>query len=81
MDLAQIGDVLRSFFSLNSVGSIALRAAIWFIVAIVIIASTDTGGARSRHGEASLKSNLGMLLFFVVLCGGLMYLMFGFVPV
>lgn len=81
--MAQIGDLLKSFFSINSVGSIALRAALWFIVAIVIIASTDTGGFRSGNGggDGHLKSNLGMLLLFVVLCGGLIYLMFGFVPV
>jgi hypothetical protein len=81
MDMAQMGDLLRSFFSLNSVGSIALRAAIWFIVAIVIIASTDTGGFRGSRSEGNLKSNLGGLLLFIVLCGGLIYLMFGFVPV
>lgn len=78
VETAQIADLLKSFFSVNSVGSIAARAFLWFVVAIVIIAATDTGG--DRHGRSNLKSNLGMLLFFVFLAGGLMYLMFGFIP-
>ena len=78
VDTAQIGELLKSFFSVNSIGSIAARAFLWFVVAIVIIASTDTAGAN--HGRTNLRSNLGMLLFFVVLAGGLVYLMFGFVP-
>lgn len=79
MDLQQVGTLLREFFSVNSVGSIAARAFLWFIVAIVIIASTDTGGAR--EAASSLKSNLGLLLLFFILAGGLIYLMFGFVPI
>lgn len=79
MDLAAIGEQLRSFFSVNSVGSIAARAFIWFAIAIVIIASTDTGGAQ--EAGRTLRANLGLFLLFIVLAGGLIYLLFGFVPI
>lgn len=79
MDPAQLGDVLREFFSANSFGLIFLRAALWFMVALVIIASTDTSGRPIRN-TADLKTNLGLLMLFLVLAGGLMYLLFGFVP-
>lgn len=79
MDLNSTGELLRSFFSVNSVGSIAARAAIWFLIAVVIIASTDTGG--SAEAGRTLKANLGLLMVFFILAGGLIYLMFGFVPI
>ena len=79
MDNAQLGELLKDFFSANSFGLILLRASLWFVVALVIIASTDTS---NRHGPSSndLKANLGLLMLFIILAGGLMYLLFGFVP-
>ncbi len=79
MDNAQIGELLKDFFSANSFGLILLRAALWFVVAIVIIASTDSSGRHSPNTQ-DLKANLGLLMLFIVLAGGLMYLLFGFVP-
>jgi hypothetical protein len=75
---AQFLELVKTFFSVNSVGSILLRAAIWFVVALVIIASTDTGG--SKYGPRNIRANLGFLLLFLVLGSGLVYLLFGFVP-
>lgn len=76
------GDIVRSaiewLFKFDSVGSIFLRAGIWFLIAIVIIASTDT--TDHQRQSANLKSGLGALFLFLLLCGGLIYLMFGFVP-
>lgn len=77
--LPALQEQLRAFFSVNSMGSVAARALLWFVVAIIIIASTDTGG--SRNSEKNIRSNIGLFLFFLVLCGGLIYLLFGFVPV
>lgn len=74
-----IATALQSIFSVNSTWSIVARAGLWFIVALIIIASTDTSGLKSA--QANLRSNLGGFLFFLILCGGLMYLLFGFVPV
>ncbi len=79
MDLSVLGTTLRDFFSVNSVGSVAARAFIWFAVAVVIIASTDTAG--SQDVGQKLRANLGLFMLFLVLCGGLIYLMFGFVPI
>jgi hypothetical protein len=79
MDTAQLGELLKEFFSANSFGLIFLRAILWFVVALVIIASTDTSGRKVKN-SAHLKSNLGLMFLFLVLAGGLMYLLFGFVP-
>jgi small-conductance mechanosensitive channel len=78
MNLAEIGSQLQQFFSLNSYGSILLRGTIWFLVALVIIATTDTSGKRVSGRK--VQQNLGMLFLFLLLAGGLVYLLFGFVP-
>jgi len=78
MDLAEIGSSLQAFFSLNSYGSILLRGTLWFLVALVIIATTDTSGKRVSGRR--VQQNLGMLFLFLLLAGGLVYLLFGFVP-
>lgn len=72
-------DTIRDFLSVNSVGPILLRAGIWFAVAIIVIASTDA--ANGQEMTKNLRSLLGSFLFFLVLCGGLIYLLFGFVPI
>lgn len=78
MDWQVTGEVLQEFFSANSFGVILLRALLWFVVALVIIASTDA--SADPKNMKNLKSNLGYLMLFIVLCGGLMYMLFGFVP-
>lgn len=78
MNFAEIGSTLQQFFSLNSYGSILLRGTIWFLVALVIIATTDTSGKRVSGRK--VQQNLGMLFLFLLLAGGLVYLLFGFVP-
>lgn len=78
MNLAEIGSSLQAFFSLNSYGSILLRGTLWFLVALVIIATTDTSGKRVSGRR--VQQNLGMLFLFLLLAGGLVYLLFGFVP-
>ena len=79
MNLAEIGTSLQAFFSLNSYGSILLRGTLWFLVALVIIATTDTSGKRVSGRR--VQQNLGMLFLFLLLAGGLVYLLFGFVPI
>jgi hypothetical protein len=79
MDMNQLGPLLQEFFSANSFGIILLRASLWFVVSLIIIASTDTSGRKVRSSR-DLKANLGILMLFLVLAGGLVYLLFGFVP-
>lgn len=77
MELA--AQFFQSIFSVNSTWSIVARAALWFVIALIIIASTDTAGLR--NAQSNLRRNLGGFLLFLFLCGGLIYLLFGFVPV
>lgn len=79
METATVTQFLQSIFSVNSSWSVVARAGIWFVIAIIIIASSDTAGLRSA--QSNLRANLGGFLLFMVLCGGLIYLLFGFVPV
>lgn len=78
MDLPTLANQFRSFLSVNSVGSVALAALIWFVVSIVIIASTDTGG--NKYADKDIKANLGLLFLFLIVGSGLMYLLFSFAP-
>lgn len=79
MNFAEIGAQLQAFFSLNSYGSLLLRGVIWFLVAIVIIATTDASSRRMTARK--VQQNLGMLFLFLLLAGGLVYMLFGFVPI
>lgn len=63
-------------FAADSIWSIVLRGAIWFAIALVIIVSVDT--PDSDRSVKKLKSNLGFFLMFIVVTGGLIYLLFGY---
>lgn len=66
-------------FAVDSIGSIFVRGGIWFGIAIVILISTDLFRKNEDTGSI-LRTNLGFFLLFLVLGGGLMYLLFGFAP-
>lgn len=70
--------IFEALFSVNSIWSVVLRGAVWFVIAAVIIISTDS--PNPQKSLKSLKSNLGFLMMFLVLSSGLMYLLFGFAP-
>jgi hypothetical protein len=70
-------EIVQSFFAIDSIWSVIFRAGIWFAIAMVIIISTDV--ANPEKSAKSLKANLGFFLIFLMLSGGLMYLLFGFV--
>ena len=78
MNSESLTSIMQWLFRFDSIGSIFLRAGIWFLIAIVIIASTDTPDHNRQ--STNMKSSLGALFLFFILCGGLIYLMFGFVP-
>lgn len=68
--------IIHSFFVVDSIWSVVLRGAVWFAIALVIIISIDS--ANPQKSMKMLKSNLGFFFMFLVLSGGLMYLLFGF---
>ncbi|MBP9819986.1 hypothetical protein KBC79_04590 [Candidatus Woesebacteria bacterium] len=68
--------IIGALFSPNSIWSVVLRGVIWVAVAMVIILSSDSHDPEKSL--RSLKSNLGFLVIFLVLSGGLVYLLFGY---
>jgi len=74
MDAAR--ELFFQLFAVDSIWSVVLRGAIWLGIALVIIISTDNPNPDKQL--KSLKANLGFFLMFVVLSGGLLYLLFGY---
>lgn len=72
-------EIVIFMFAVDSIGSIFLRGGIWFGIAIVIMASTDSFQKYQDAGTV-LRTNLGFFLLFLIMGGGLMYLLFGFSP-
>src|SRR5689334_3042708 len=79
----QYREALREFFiflfAVDSIGSIFMRAALWFGVAIAIMVGVDSYDRHTGEG-ANVKSSLGFFLLFIVLGGILTYFLFGFAP-
>lgn len=74
---SQLGQqAFNLMFAVDSIWSIVLRGVVWLIIALVIIVSSDQ--ADPEDSLRSLKANLGFFLMFLVLSGGLLYLLFGF---
>ncbi|MEA2056681.1 MAG: hypothetical protein U9O78_03160 [Patescibacteria group bacterium] len=73
---------LRSFLdqalAVDSIWSVVFRGAIWLVIAVVILISTDNPDPEASIKK--LKSNLGFFVMFIILSGGLIYLLFGFTP-
>jgi hypothetical protein len=63
-------------FKVDSIWSVVIRGGVWLIIAMVIIVSSDQ--ANPESSLRSLKANLGFFLMFLILSGGLLYLLFGF---
>ena len=76
MDIIQ--NILSSIFRVDSIWSVVARAVVWFIVAAVVIISVDN--PNQEKSMRNLKSNLGFLIMFLMLSGGLVYLLFGYQP-
>lgn len=70
--------IVHAIFDVTSVWSVVARGVIWFIIAAVIIISTDT--PRPEMAGMRIKQNLGFVLMFLVLSGTLVYLLFGYSP-
>ncbi len=70
--------IATSIFSPNSIWSVVARGVVWLLVAVVIIVSTDAPDPVQSLKD--LKSNLGFFLMFLILSGGLVYLLFSYAP-
>lgn len=73
-----VQNILSAVFQADSIWSVVARAVVWMLVAVVVIASADN--PDSEKSLKNLKSNLGFLLMFLILSGGLVYLLFGYQP-
>jgi len=68
--------IVVSLFAVDSIWSVVLRGLVWLAVSMVIIISTDA--TNMEESTSSLKKNLGFFLFFLMLSGGLVYMLFGY---
>jgi len=72
----KVQSIIEQAVAVDSIWSIVLRGAIWLIIALIIIVSVDN--PNSQVANKKLKANLGFFLMFIILSGGLVYLLFGF---
>jgi hypothetical protein len=70
-----IRDLVIKAFAVDSIWSVVLRGVIWMVIALVIIVSVDSPNAALSSKK--LKANLGFFSMFLLLSGGLIYLLFG----
>lgn len=70
-----IRDLVIKAFAVDSMWSLVVRAGIWAVIALVIIVSVDN--PDSSMASKKLKANLGFFTMFLILSGGLIYLLFG----
>ncbi|MBD3250267.1 MAG: hypothetical protein GF381_01710 [Candidatus Pacebacteria bacterium] len=71
--------VIQKALAVDSVWSVVLRGGIWLVIAIIIMISTDKPDPGKSMKD--LKASLGFFLMFMIISGGLIYLLFGFAPV
>lgn len=70
-----IRELVMKAFAVDSIWSIVLRGVIWIVIAMIIIVSVDN--PNSNLSSRKLKANLGFFTMFLLLSGGLVYLLFG----
>jgi len=70
-----IRDLVFQAFAVDSIWSVVVRGGIWILIALVIIVSVDDQGGNLSSNK--LKANLGFFTMFLILSGGLIYLLFG----
>ncbi len=70
-----IRDLVIKSFAVDSIWSVVVRGGIWLVIALVIIVSVDNQSNNLQSNK--LKANLGFFTMFLLLSGGLIYLLFG----
>ncbi len=73
--MALISELIHKAFAVDSMWSIVLRGLIWIVIAMIIIISVDNPNVSASSKK--LKANLGFFTMFLLLSGGLIYLLFG----
>ena len=73
--MALISELIHKAFAVDSLWSIVLRGVIWIVIAMIIIISVDSPNVAASSRK--LKANLGFFTMFLLLSGGLIYLLFG----
>ena len=71
-----IKNLIQQAGAVDSIWSIVTRGVIWVIISVIIIISMDNPNADLA--QKNLKANLGFFIIFMLLSGGLIYLLFGF---
>lgn len=71
-----IKNLIQQASAVDSIWSIVTRGVIWVIISLIIIVSMDNPNADLA--QKNLKANLGFFIIFMLLSGGLIYLLFGF---
>ncbi len=75
-NMENIKNLIQQAIAIDSVWSIVTRGVIWVIISVIIIVSMDNPNADVS--QKNLKANLGFFIIFMLLSGGLIYLLFGF---
>lgn len=70
-----IRDLVTKAFAADNVWSVVVRGVIWLVIAMIIIISVDN--PSYDISSKKLKANLGFFAMFLILSGGLIYLLFG----
>ena len=70
---------LQAFFDVNNIWWLVAKTIVWFTIALIIIIKTDSPTPEKNF--KNLKSTLGFFLMFIFLSTGLLYLLFGQVPI
>lgn len=73
-----VSSVIQQALAADSIWSVVLRGGIWLVVAIIILINTDKPDPDQSMKD--LKASLGFFMMFIILSGGLIYLLFGFAP-
>lgn len=70
---------LRSLFVVDSIWAVMTQAAVWFIISVIIIVSTDNVDPDITHNK--IRTNLGYFSIFLILSGLLFFMLFGYTPI
>jgi len=71
-----VRELIQQAVVIDSIWSIVLRGVIWLIISMIIIINMDNPNADLARKK--MRANLGFFIMFMLLSGGLIYLLFGF---
>jgi DNA integrity scanning protein DisA with diadenylate cyclase activity len=77
--MPSLQQISTAIFDINNIWWLIIKASIWFIIALMIIVKTDS--PNPEKSLKNIKSTLGFFLMFVILSGGVLYVLFNQAPV